>query len=45
MSSMIWKNPFTETSSDLFAIDTKIIMSDEVIQSIKKAEDYWKGTI
>ena len=36
-------NPFTETSSDLFAIDTKIIMSDEVIQSIKtKAEDIGK---
>ena len=26
-------NPFTETSSDLFDIDTKIIMADEVIDS------------
>ena len=32
-------NPFTETSSDLFAIDTKMIMAEEVIQSIKEAED------
>ena len=31
-------NPFTETSSDLFAIDTKIIMADQVVQSIKEAE-------
>ncbi len=36
-------NPFTETSSDLLALDTKIIMADEVIQSIKKAEDL--GTV
>lgn len=35
-------NPFTETSSDLLALDTKIIMADEVIKSIKKAEDLGK---
>ena len=42
MSSMIWEIPLLKTSSDLFAIDTKIIMSDEVIQNIKKAEDTGK---
>ncbi len=31
-------NPFTETSTDLFAIDTKVIMADQVVQSIKEAE-------
>ncbi len=31
-------NPFTETSSDLLAIDTKVIMADQVVQSIKEAE-------
>ncbi len=35
-------NPFTETSTDLLALDTKIIMADEVIQSVKTAEDLGK---
>ena len=35
-------NPSTETSSDLLAIDMKIIMADEVIQSIKEAGDIRK---
>jgi hypothetical protein len=30
------ENPFTEISSDLFVIDTKVIMADQVVQS---AED------
>ena len=42
MFSMIWGNPFTETSTDLLALDTKIIMVDEVIQSVKTAEDLGK---
>ena len=42
MFSMIWEIPLLKSSSDLFAIDTKIIISDEVIQSIKKAEDTGK---
>ena len=35
-------NPFAETSFDLFAIETKVIMSDGVIQSIKRAEETGK---
>ena len=35
-------NPFTETSTDLLALDTKIIMADEVILSVKTAEDLGK---
>jgi len=25
-----WENPFTETSSDLLAVDTNLVMADEV---------------
>ena len=32
-------NPFTETNSDFLAINTKMIMADEVIQILKKVED------
>ena len=35
-------NLFTKTSSDLLAIDMKILMADEVIQSSKEAEDFGK---
>ena len=35
-------NHFTETSTDLLALDTKIIMADEVIRSVKTAEDFGK---
>ncbi len=37
-SSLFFGVPFTETSSDLFAIDSKVIMADQVVQSIKEAE-------
>ena len=36
------ENLFAETSSDLLTIDTKIIMSDDVIQTIKTAEETGK---
>ena len=35
-------NPFKETSSGFLVIDTKIIMADEVIRSIKEAGDLEK---
>jgi len=38
-----WGNPFTETSSDLFAVDTNVIMAYEVVQSVRKAEDLGKA--
>jgi len=38
-----WGNPFTETSSDLLAVDTNLVMADEVVQSIKEAEDIGKA--
>jgi len=34
-----WGNPFAETSSDLLAVDTYLVIADEVVQSIKEAED------
>ncbi|XP_014671080.1 PREDICTED: uncharacterized protein LOC106811872 [Priapulus caudatus] len=36
-------NPFTETSADLIAMDTKVVMADEVIQSIRHAEEIGKA--
>lgn len=36
-------NPFTETSTDLLAIDTKIIIATEVIRSVREAEDIGKA--
>ena len=32
-------NPFTETSTDLLAMDTKLIMSEDVVQAIKSASE------
>jgi len=34
-----WGNPFTETNSDFLAVDTSLVMADEVVQSIKEAEN------
>jgi len=34
-----WGNPFTETSSNLLAVDTNLVMADEVVQSIKEAKN------
>jgi len=36
-------NPVTETSSDLFAVDTNVFMACEVVQSVRKAEDLGKA--
>ena len=36
-------NPFTETSSDLFSVDTNIFMANEVVQSVREAEDLGKA--
>ena len=36
-------NPFSGTSKDLYALDTKVIMPDSVIHSIKTAEDLGKA--
>ena len=38
-----WGNPFTETSSNLFAVDTNVLMADEVVQSVREAEDLGKA--
>ena len=35
-------NPFTETSSDLFAVDTNIFTANEIVQSVREAEDLEK---
>lgn len=32
-------NPFTETSTDLLTLDTKVIMADDVIKNISEAEE------
>ena len=34
-----WGKPFTETSSNLFAVDTNVLMANEVVQSVREAED------
>ena len=31
-------NPFTETSTDLFTLDTKVIMAKKVMKNMLKAE-------
>ena len=36
-------NPFSDTSKDLYALDTKAIMPDNVIHSIRTAEDLGKA--
>lgn len=36
-------NPFTETSTDLLTLDTKVIMADEVIKNISEAEEIGKN--
>ena len=38
-----WGNPFTEISSDLLAVDKNLVMADEVVQSLKEAEDLGKA--
>jgi len=38
-----WGNPFTETSSDLFSIDTNVMMACEVVQNVREAEDLGKA--
>jgi len=35
-------NPFTETSSDLFSVDTNVFMANEVVQSVREAGDLGK---
>ena len=35
-------NPFKETSSDLLKLDTKVLMSNEVIEAVRTAEDIGK---
>ena len=35
-------NPFAETSSDLLTLDTKVIMTDEVIKNISEVEELGK---
>ena len=35
-------NPFSDTRKDLYALDTKVIMPDSVIHSIRTAEDLGK---
>ena len=36
-------NPFTETSSDLFSVDTNVFMANKVVQSVREAEDLGKA--
>ncbi len=36
-------NPFGEESTDLLTLDTKVIMSSEVIESVRSAEDVGKA--
>jgi len=36
-------NPFEEDTSDLYTLDTKVVMSPEVIMSVKTAESIGKA--
>ena len=38
-------NPFAEDSNDLYVLDTKVIMPDEVIATVRSMEDTGKKTI
>ena len=38
-----FKNPFTELSNDLYALDTKYIADRAVVDSINKIEDLGNG--
>ncbi|KAH3846382.1 hypothetical protein DPMN_088683 [Dreissena polymorpha] len=37
------RNPFEEDTSDLYTLDTKVVMSPEVIMSVKTAESIGKA--
>ena len=36
-------NPFSENSKDLFPLESKVIMSDEVVQAVRTAEELGKS--
>ena len=36
-------NPFSELSTDLYTLDTKVIMSESVVHTVKTTENLGKG--
>ena len=35
-------NPFADTGTDLYSLETKQIISDRVVEAVRSAEDMWK---
>ena len=42
---MKWVTPFAEENNDLFALDTKKVTSEDVIQTVKTGQDLYKISI